>query len=70
MVMNAEKSDALKALREKVSNLRDDQILQGCVLLRAAEAEAERLVRALMIDEYGIRHGEQAADELMESLGL
>jgi len=58
-----------ETLRAKIAALTDEQIEEGAVALEGRTPE-ERFVRAWMIDEYERRHGEEAADKLMEACGL
>ena len=69
----------LEAMKAKILALTDEQILEGVRLLAPAAIEAtkqrtgakdERLVRAYMIEEWENRHGEAAADRLMDELGM
>jgi Fe-S oxidoreductase len=67
----ASRLDAARAaLLEQIGALSTAQI-EACTLdLAGPRPEAERLVRAFLIEEYKSREGEAAADALMDRMGL
>ncbi len=58
-------------LNAKIAGLTTDQILQAVVVIGSGQVEMEqRLVRALLIDEFIRREGVDAGDMLMDRVGL
>lgn len=58
-------------LTTKIASLSTDQLMAGVVAIGGGVVSVEqRLVRALMIDEFIAREGTDAGDMLMESVGL
>jgi hypothetical protein len=48
-----------------------EQLLEGLALIGGGQVSAEkRMVRAAMIEVFMEREGEEAADDLMDSLGM
>ena len=62
----------IEAMKAKIAALTDEQIQEGVRLLAGAPTEKkdERMVRAYLIAEWEQRHGGEAADRLMDEIGL
>ncbi len=58
-------------LNAKIAGLSTDQILEAVVVIGGGQVEVEqRMVRALLIDEFIRREGVEAGDVLMDKVGL
>lgn len=69
--MNSKKETIFSAMKAKISGLSADQLLQGVTLIGGGQvSQDQRLVRALMLDEYESRNGGEALDALMITLGM
>ena len=62
----------IEAMKAKIRDLTDEQIQEGVRLLAGVHVEqkAERMTRAYLIAEWEHRHGGEAADRLMDEIGL
>jgi hypothetical protein len=61
----------MEKLINKTRNMPTEQLLEGLALIGGGQVSAEkRMVRAAMIEVFMEREGEEAADDLMDSLGM
>jgi hypothetical protein len=61
----------MEKLINKVRNITTEQILEAVALIGGGQVSPEKgMVRAAMIEVFMEREGEEAADALMDSLGM
>ena len=62
---------ARRQLTAKIASLTNDQLLAGVVAIGGGYvSEDRRLVRAMLLEEISTRDGADAADLVMDSIGL
>ena len=62
---------AREKLTNKIARMDDELILTCIAQIGGGRVDTEKsLVRALLIDEVERRHGEDAADDIMDRIGL
>lgn len=60
----------MEQIMEGARECTTDQILEGVVALKDAVSKHGRMARAALIEVYKEREGEEAAEVLMDSIGL
>lgn len=64
-------SNAIETLRAALSDRSTEGIAEAIRTMGGGHLpEAERMVRAALIEEYGNRNGVNAADAIMDEIGL
>ncbi len=62
---------AREKLTARIAGLNTDQLLAGVLHIGGGYvSEDQRLVRAMLIQEFATREGAEMADELMDQVGL
>jgi len=66
-------SEAIEAMKTKIATLTDTMILDAIKTIGGELLDIsteKRITRAYLIEEYATRNGFDAADELMDSIGM